>query len=136
MSYIPKIADYLKIFADEVVKDFEAINFSEYFKSREEQNFEKVAKSLYNFLTTPDEVEKYVRSNSFDNCIRLYNVEILSLFDPELQLTNTKPMIENKLKQLFSELKKFKVQTILVLDYKKRNDCKIFHSSTKLIASD
>ena len=136
MSYIPKIADYLKIFADEVVKDFEAINFSEYFKSREEQNFEKVAKSLYNFLTTPDEVEKYVRSNSFDNCIHLYNVEILSLFDPELQLTNTKPMIENKLKQLFSELKKFKVQTILVLDYKKRNDCKIFHSSTKLIASD
>ena len=96
MSYIPKIADYLKIFADEVVKDFEAINFSEYFKSREEQNFEKVAKSLYNFLTTPDEVEKYVRSNSFDNCIHLYNVEILSLFDPELQLTNTKPMIENK----------------------------------------
>ena len=136
MSYIPKIADYLKIFADEVVKDFEAINFSEYFKSREEQNFEKVAKSLYNFLTTPDEVEKYVRSNSFDNCIHLYNVEILSLFDPELQLTNSKPMIENKLKQLFSELKKFKVQTILVLDYKKRNDCKIFHSSTKLIASD
>ena len=29
-----------------------------------------------------------------------------------------------------------KVQTILVLDYKKRNDYKIFHSSTKLIASD
>ena len=29
-----------------------------------------------------------------------------------------------------------KVQTILVLDYKKRNDCKIFHSSAKLIASD
>ena len=28
------------------------------------------------------------------------------------------------------------VQTILVLDYKKRNDHNIFHSSTKLIASD
>ena len=30
----------------------------------------------------------------------------------------------------------FKVQTILFLDYKKRNDRKIFHSSVKLIASD
>ena len=28
------------------------------------------------------------------------------------------------------------IQTILVLEYKKRNDCKILHSSTKLIASD
>ena len=45
-------------------------------------------------------------------------------------------MIKNKLKELLSELKKFKVQTILVLDYKKRNDRKIFHSSAKLIASD
>ena len=44
-------------------------------------------------------------------------------------------MIRNRLKEL-SELKKFKVQTILSLDYKKRNDCKIFHSITKLIASD
>ena len=33
-------------------------------------------------------------------------------------------------------MKKFKVQTILVLEYKKRNDCKIFHSSVKLVASD
>ena len=45
-------------------------------------------------------------------------------------------MIKSKLKELLSELKKFKVQTILVLDYKKRNDRKIFHSSTKPIASD
>ena len=44
--------------------------------------------------------------------------------------------IKNKLKQLLSELKKFKVQTILVLVYKKRNDRKIFHWSVKLIASD
>ena len=65
-----------------------------------------------------------------------YNVEILNLFDPELQLINTKPVIKNKLKELQSELKKFKVQTILVLDYKKRNDHKIFYSSAKLIASD
>ena len=45
-------------------------------------------------------------------------------------------MIKNKLKELLSELKKFKVQAILVLDDKKRNDSKIFHSSIKLIASD
>ena len=37
---------------------------------------------------------------------------------------------------MLSELQKFKVQIILVLDYKKRNDRKIFHSSAKLIASD
>ena len=45
-------------------------------------------------------------------------------------------MIKNKLKELLSELKKFKVQTILALDYKKRNDHKIFHLNAKLIASD
>ena len=44
-------------------------------------------------------------------------------------------MIKNKLKEFWSELKKFKVQTIFVVDYKKVNDCKIFHSSAKLIAS-
>ena len=37
---------------------------------------------------------------------------------------------------MLSELKKFKIQAILVLEYKKRNDCKIFHSWTKLIASN
>ena len=60
----------------------------------------------------------------------------MNLYDPELQLINTKPTIKNKLKELFSELKKFKIQTVLVLDCKKRNDCKIFYSSTKLIASN
>ena len=33
-------------------------------------------------------------------------------------------------------MKKFKVQTIIVLDYKKRSDRKIFYSCTKLIARD
>ena len=42
MLYITKIDDYLKVFADEEVKDFVAINFSECFKStREEQILEK-----------------------------------------------------------------------------------------------
>ena len=45
-------------------------------------------------------------------------------------------MIKIKLKELLSGLKKTKVQTLLVIGYKKRNDHKIFHSSTKLIASD
>ena len=45
-------------------------------------------------------------------------------------------MIKNKLKELLSELKNFKVQTTLVLYYKKRNNHKISHSSAKLNASD
>ena len=43
-------------------------------------------------------------------------------------------MIENKLKELLSKSKMFKLQTILVLDYKGKK--KIIHSSTILIASD
>ena len=118
---------------DEEEKDFVAITFSEYFKSiREEENLRKAVKSLYIFLTTFHEVEKYVQSNSSDNCIH----RIYIAFDSELKLVNTKPMIKNKLKELLSELKKFKVQAKLVLDYKKRNDPKIFHSRAKLIASD
>ena len=45
---------------------------------------------------------------------------ILKLFDLELQLINTKPMLKNKFKKLLSELGKFKVETILVLEYKKK----------------
>ena len=77
-----------------------------------------------------------VQYNSSDNCVHHYNIEILNLFDPELQLINTEIMIKNKLNKLLNELKKFKVQVILVLKYKKRNDHKTFHSSAKLIASD
>ena len=63
MLYIPKI------------NDCAAINSSECFKSmREEQNLRKVTTSLYIFLTTPDQVAKYVQSDSSDNCISLYNV--------------------------------------------------------------
>ena len=87
--YIPKIENYLKILTDEEVKYFETINIGEYFKSiKEEKNLRKLFKLLYIFLTTSDEVEKYVQSNSSDNCVHRYNVEILNLFDPELQLTN------------------------------------------------
>ena len=70
MLYLPNIDDYLKIFTDDEVKDFAAINFSKYFKYTreklysvlsEDQNLRKLAKSLYIFLTTPDEVEKYAK---------------------------------------------------------------------------
>ena len=60
----------------------------------------------------------------------------MNLFDSELQLIFTKTIIKNKVKELFSKLKKFKVQTILFLEYQKRNNRRIFHSNAKLIASD
>ena len=74
--------------------------------------------------------------DSSDKCVYCYNIIILNRFDPELQLINNKPIIKNKFKELLSELKKFKYEIILVLEYKKVDDCKIFHSYTKLIASD
>ena len=37
---------------------------------------------------------------------------------------------------MLSDFKKFKVQTVLVLRYNKRNDCKISHWSARLIASN
>ena len=45
MLYIPKINGYLEILTNEEVKDFVAINFSEYFKSIEE---EKLSETLLN----------------------------------------------------------------------------------------
>ena len=66
---------------DDKVKDFVITNFGEYFQSMreklyselcEEQNLRKIGESLYIFLTTPDEVEKYVKvtqSNSSDSCV-------------------------------------------------------------------
>ena len=49
-----------------------------------------------------------MQSNSSENCIQHYNVEILNLFDPDFQLINTKPAIKSKLKELISELKIFR----------------------------
>ena len=61
-----------------------------------------------------------MQSNSSDNCVHHLNVKIFYIFDPELQLINTKPMIKNKYKKLLSESKKFNVRAILVLEYKKK----------------
>ena len=65
-------------------------------------------------------------SNYSDNCVHHYNFELLSLFYPELQLIISKSLIKNKLKELLSELKKFKVQEILVLHFKKEIIVKSF----------
>ena len=62
-----------------------------------------------------------MQSTSSNNCIHHYNVEIFNLFDPELQKINPKAIIKQKLKELLRELKKFKVQTRLVLEYKKND---------------
>ena len=53
------------------------------------------------------EAKFMMQSSSSDNRIRQYNINILNLFDPELQLIDTKPVIENKLKDLLLELKRF-----------------------------
>ena len=94
MLYISNTDDHLKNLTADEMKYIVVKNFTEYFKSmrerlysklREEQSLRKVAESLYIFLTTPDEVEKYpemMESNSFDNCVHHYNIEISNLFDP------------------------------------------------------
>ena len=87
-------------------------------------------------ILADDEIERYVemmQSRSSNNCVCNYNIETFNLFDLQLQLINTKPIIKNKLKELLSELKKFKVQSMLVSKYKKRN--KIFYPTSKLINS-
>ena len=98
MLYIPKIDDYLETLTDEEVKDFVSKTFNEII--RKEKDLRKVAQSLYIFLTTS--------SNSSDNSVHYYNVKILNLSDPELQLNNTKPVIKKKLKELLSDFKKLK----------------------------
>ena len=66
MLNFQRIDNYLKILTDDEVKDFAAINFSEYFKSTreklysklsEDQNLGKVVELLYIFITT----EKYLK---------------------------------------------------------------------------
>ena len=63
------------------MKDFVVMNFGQYFQSMreklyselcEEQSLRKIGESLYIFLTTPDEVEKFVKvtqSNSSDSYV-------------------------------------------------------------------
>ena len=81
-----------------------------------------------------------MQSRSYDNWVCAYNIKALNLFDPELQLINTKPVIKNILKGLLGELKKFKVHTNLLFKNKNINDHKpmhkIFHPTAKLLLND
>ena len=82
-------------------------------KEQKEQNLRKVVEWHYSFLTRAEEVKKYVemmQSSYSYNCLYHFNIKILNLFDPELQLINTERIIKNKLKELLTDLKKFKVQ--------------------------
>ena len=45
-------------------------------------------------------------------------------------------MIKNKLKELLKELKNFKVQTILVLDYNRRNESRHYDKNKKISYED
>ena len=49
-----------------------------------------------------------MQSKSSDKYGHRCNVEILNLFDPKIQLINTKPIIKNKLKELLSKSLKFR----------------------------
>ena len=82
---------------------------------KRKKNLRKISKPFYIFLTTPDKVAKDMQSNSSDNFVHCYNVEISNLFGSELQLISTKPLIKNKLKDLLSELQKFEIHTLMVI---------------------
>ena len=64
MLHIPKVDDYLKILTDDEVKDFVAINFSEYFKSTRE----KLNSIVFNKFKKPD--------NFRQNCRVFFNLSV------------------------------------------------------------
>ena len=79
----------------------------------EKKNLIKIAGLFYTFLTMSDEGKKHValiekiqeakimmQVSSSDNCVLVYDIKILNLFDPKLLLINTKLVIKNKLKDL------------------------------------
>ena len=95
---------------DDEVKDFVVINFGKSFKSKkmcsklsEKGNLRKVVKLLCIFIATPDEVGKYGETSSSDKCICPYNVKILNLFYPPLQLINIK---QRQIKRIIKRFEK------------------------------
>ena len=54
---------------------------------------------------TKKNVKRTKRSHAFQGYASSYNVEIMSVFNPELQLEDTESAIKNKLIDLLSELK-------------------------------
>ena len=59
------------------------------------------------------------RVHTFRNYTHAYNVAVLKVFNPELQLENTEFAIKNKLKNLLIELIGFKFVITLILKLKK-----------------
>ena len=88
---------------------------------------------LYIFLTTPDEIEKYVeimQSSFSDNCLCYYNIKVLNLFDTELQLINTNPIIN------FKWVEKVQSSINISLQVQRKYFSKCFDSNYKRIAGD
>ena len=56
----------------------------------------------------------------FENHTRSYNVEILNSLNTQQQLTSTEPTINNKLKNLWIEFRRFEFIITLVLELKKK----------------
>ena len=99
-----------KTLTDDEVKDFVVINFGKSFKSKkmcsklsEKGNLRKVVKLLCIFIATPDEVGKYGETSSSDKCVCPYNVKILNLFYPPLQLINIK---QRQIKRIIKRFEK------------------------------
>ena len=60
----------------------------------------------------------------FENHTRSYNVEILNSLNTQQQLTSTEPTINNKLKNLWIEFRRFEFIITLVLELKKKKNNK------------
>ena len=57
-------------------------------------------------------------SHAYKGYASYYNVEILNSYNPEIQLKDTEYAIENKIIDLFTELKDLKFMTTLALEFK------------------
>ena len=82
MLYNLRIDDCLKILTNDEVKDFVVLNLENlHSKLAEEQILRKVTESLYIFLRTFDQAEKYVemaQSSSYDTSICHYNIRYIT----------------------------------------------------------
>ena len=59
------------------------------------------------------------REHAFRGFASTYDVNILNSFNPELQLKDVESAIKSKLIELLTQLKGFKLATVLVLVFKK-----------------
>ena len=57
-------------------------------------------------------------SHAYKSYASSYNVEILNSYNPEIQLKDAEYAIENKLMDLFTELKDLKFMATLALEFK------------------